>query len=157
MARREPTRITIIARRKGHLYGQDASNSIAFAMSTLHISDAGAKFLVREDWGRFAVLVFDVYHTAYNPSTAHIPANLPVVVIDVGKDTLRITHASPMMRSDVNNSVAEHHNLSGWDSRPPFIVDQTSGTPPTYDNPRNLSLLRCEQGRDRSYSGPPVE
>ena len=98
--------------------------------------------LVIEKWGRLDVP--DVFHAAYNPSTAHHEASLPVVLVDYCKQYSVVKAASPDFEKEVNVAVAREHNLNGWDARPSYVADHTGTKVPTYPNPRNLITSRSE-------------
>lgn len=78
------------------------------ACSSLDISvdNSNPMLLVIEKWDRLDVLAFDVFHNAYNPSTAHHVANIPVVLIDYGKNYSAIKAAGLDFQNKVNAAVA---------------------------------------------------
>ncbi|KAF2254343.1 hypothetical protein BU26DRAFT_136779 [Trematosphaeria pertusa] len=143
---RKPTRIAVFVRAKSPLYPLLPDQVVRTACSTLGVSagDSHPTPLVVEKWDRLDVLAFDVFHAAYNPSTAHHEASLPVVLVDYGKRYSVVKAAGPDFQKEVNVAVAREHNLNGWDARPPYVVDHTGTKVPTYPNPRDLITLRSK-------------
>jgi hypothetical protein len=82
-------------------------------------------------------LVFDLFHDSYNFSIAHIPKDLPVIVVRMFRDKVKVTLASEVDSQRINREVAEYHGLNGF-SEPPFTEDQRDGKVPEHPNPRRL-------------------
>ncbi|KAF1957431.1 hypothetical protein CC80DRAFT_547337 [Byssothecium circinans] len=144
---RKPTRIAVFVRTKSPLHSHPPDEVVKAACSTLDIpiiGDSHPTLLVIEKWDRLDIFAFDVYHTAYNPSTAHHEASLPVVLVDYGKRYSVVKAAGAQFQKEVNIAVAREHDLNGWDATPPYIVDHTGTRVPTYPNPRSLITLRSK-------------
>lgn len=115
--------------------------------------------LAIEKWDRLDILVFDVFHTAYDWSTAHHEVDLPVVLVDCGKRYSSVKVAGPEFRKQVNVAVAREHDLNGWDVRPPYFADQsrTRTQVPTYENPRHLITMMPGGGFSRLEWDPDTQ
>lgn len=140
---RKPTRIAVLVRNKSHLWSSASKKTIEEALSILHVelSEGRHKFLVAEKWPLLDIFVFDVYHDAYEIAFAHLSSKLPVVVVNYGRKGPLASVTPSFRRDQVNLRVAEHHNLNGWKCQPPFYADYTSPKLPSYNSPRNTSLL----------------
>ena len=155
----KPTRVVVFVRNSNplwHLASTSPENIIEEALSALRVqpSPTQRKFLVNEKWTLLNIFVFDLYHEAYRSAAAHLPSQLPVIIVDYARKQTKASVASSFRRSEVNNGVAKHHNLNGWNNEPPFFADYTSSTP-SYPNPRDTSLLSSSpsskaQNQDRS-------
>jgi hypothetical protein len=53
--------------------------------------------------------------------------------------------AGPFLEKQVNDRVARHHNLNGWEKVPPYYADYTTSKPMSYQNPRDTALLEHRQ------------
>ena len=131
---RKPTRIVVLIRNKGHVWSSAPEMIVNAAMSTLHVelSEGQYKFLIREKWPYLDIIVFDVHHDTYEISVAHIPSELPVILVNFGSKGAWASMAPSFRCDQVNLSVAKHHNLNGWECQPPFYADYTSPRPPSY-------------------------
>ena len=116
-------------------------------MLHMELSESRYKFIVRENWPLLDILVFDVYHDTYELASAHIPSELPVILVDYSAKGARASIAPGFRRDQVNLRVAEHHNLNGWECQPPFYADYTLPKPPSYNNPRDTFLLIPSRSR----------
>jgi hypothetical protein len=89
-------------------------------------------------------VVFDLFHTAYDFATAHLPeqSNLAVKTVYFRRVNILTPPASAALRAKVNDEVADAHRANGWDVRPPFHEDRTKGTPTIYYNPRDMVTLK---------------
>ncbi|KAI9891858.1 MAG: hypothetical protein M1814_002243 [Vezdaea aestivalis] len=140
---REPTRVVVIVRRKSTLWQVSSSTPekvIEQAVSALRMKTDDAKFLVHEKWDRHTIMVFDLFHTSYQPVNGHHCQDLPVVLVFYTHRADKAYVAPQFHRNDTNKQVSEHHNLNGWDRKPPYIADHTFSSIPTYPNPRNLKV-----------------
>ncbi|KAF2454721.1 hypothetical protein BDY21DRAFT_366119 [Lineolata rhizophorae] len=140
---RKAARVAVFVRKSSPLYTISSNEVVKAACSTLKISidDSHPTLLFIDKCERLDILVFDVFHVGYVPSTAHHEASLPVVLVDCGKRYSVIKAASEEFRKEVNVSIARQHNLNGWDGKPPYTADHTGPKPPTYPNPRDPSML----------------
>lgn len=127
-------------KRRSPLYSSSPDAVVLATCTTLNIA-CDYKLLVIQKWPQFTVLVFDVFHTTYNVSTAHHKADIPVLHFDHGSQYSSCKWPSNEFRDLINKEVAKMHNLNGWDRKPPYIEDQTSTEPRRYENPRDTSLL----------------
>ncbi|KAJ6111201.1 hypothetical protein N7486_003436 [Penicillium sp. IBT 16267x] len=96
-----------------------------------------------QQWRTRVFIVFDIAHTDYNVKLGHLPEHnqLPVVVAHFSrKKTAYI--ANPWVSQRVNHDVAMLHNANGFDAVPPYVEDHSSGIPPSYHSPRDITLLR---------------
>lgn len=141
----QATRIAVFVRTKSPLYSHPADEAVRAASSTLNIH-APPTLLAIEKWDRLDVLVFDVFHDAYDWSTAHQEVNLPVILVDYGKRYSVVKEAGPEFRKEVNGAIARELDLNRWDVRPPYVADQTRmrAKVPTYPNPRHMITLTPE-------------
>lgn len=99
---------------------------------------ASCLFLAKERWDQRTYIIFDIFHTSYEPDTAHLPDrnSPPVTLIHLGRTGKKV-HAAPVpITKKVNRKHEEIHNLTGLGSRPPFIVDHADDNYPTYCRPR---------------------
>ncbi|KAJ5490783.1 hypothetical protein N7539_002350 [Penicillium diatomitis] len=96
-------------------------------------------------WRSRTYLVFDIAHDEYDTKLGHLPEHnqLHVLVAHFSKKKAAYP-ASSWVSQQVNHDVAMLHNANGYDVSPPFVEDHTLGAPPTYRNPRDISLLRVE-------------
>lgn len=96
-----------------------------------------------QQWRTRVFIVFDIAHTAYNVKLGHLPEHnqLPVVVTHFSKKKTAYA-ANPGVSRRVNHDVAMLHNANGFDAVPPFVEDHSSGSPPAYHSPRDISMLR---------------
>lgn len=101
------------------------------------LDESHYKLLAIQKWQQLTIMIFDIFHTGYDPSTAHHKADLPVILIDYGKRLSYARTTSPEFRDRINDHVAHEHNSNGWDGKPPFFQDQTSLVPRTYYFPRS--------------------
>ncbi|KAI9674973.1 MAG: hypothetical protein M1817_001379 [Caeruleum heppii] len=141
----EPTRVVAFVRKASLFWQSACTSSSAIVAETLSILDvqpsqSQEKFLVNEKWPFLNLFVFDLYHDAYRLTSAHLPCQLPVVIVDFARAQNKVSFAPSFRRDEVNAGVAMHHNLNGWTKAPPFVVDYTSSTP-SYPNPRDPSRL----------------
>lgn len=103
------------------------------------------RFLAKERWHRI-LIVFEVFHDAYNPDDAHLPGrnDLPVIAVSFSAKHGQQVHtesareADPRLQDQVNTQIRNLHDWHGMGSRPPFVVDHADGKVPTYANPRSL-------------------
>jgi hypothetical protein len=93
---------------------------------------------VIQKWPQYTVLIFDIFHPAYDVSTAHRKENIQVLYVTVNQ-RFDARLPSSDFRELINDQVAKLHNLNGWSAMPPYIEDQTS-TVPKYPDPRDTSL-----------------
>ncbi|KAM4060968.1 hypothetical protein HRG_012927 [Hirsutella rhossiliensis] len=100
-------------------------------------------FLAKERWDGRVFIVFDVFHDAYNPDSAHLPGqnDLPVTLVHLSRRNKVNVAPTPVMRK-LNRELEELHNSTGLESRPPFSVDHANGQHPTYDRPRTCIILQ---------------
>ncbi|KAJ5725087.1 uncharacterized protein N7483_006444 [Penicillium malachiteum] len=96
-----------------------------------------------QQWRTRVFIVFDIAHTEYNVKLGHLPEHnqLPVVVTHFSKKKTAYT-ANPWVSRRVNHDVAMLHNANGFDAVPPFVEDHSSGVPPSYNRPRDISMLQ---------------
>lgn len=134
---RSPTRIALFIRPPSHQFRRDALDNINEALALLEQTGTEYIYLAWEQWDTIDILVFDLWNDAYDFMTAHEPIDLPVVIVDFGRTNTRISIASPMYRREVNDGVAQHHRLNGWDVGPPFVADCTGSNRPSYPSPRD--------------------
>jgi hypothetical protein len=100
---------------------------------------ASHRLLVIQKWPQHTVLIFDIFHPAYDVSTAHYKENIQVLRIIISKQ-FDARLPSSDFQEHINAQVAAFHNLNGWSAVPPYIEDQTD-TVRKYLNPRDTSLL----------------
>lgn len=101
------------------------------------------KLLAGQNWRTRSFLVFDIANTDYDVMLGHLPEHnqLPVVVAHFSKKKTGYM-ANPVVSRRVNHDVGMLHNANGFNALPPFIEDHTSGKPPSYRNPRDISMLK---------------
>ncbi|KAJ5241549.1 uncharacterized protein N7469_003140 [Penicillium citrinum] len=101
------------------------------------------RLLAGQNWRTRTFLVFDIANTDYDVMLGHLPEHnqLPVVVAHFSK-TKTAYMANAVISRRVNHDVGMLHNANGFDALPPYIEDHTSGNPPAYQNPRDISMLR---------------
>ena len=114
--------------------------------SNVYRDPAGAienRLLAAQNWRTRLFLVFDIAHKDYNAQLGHLPEHnrLPVVVAHFSKNKTGYA-ANPWVSYRVNHDIAMLHNANGFDALPPFVEDHSSGKPPLYHNPRDISMLR---------------
>lgn len=93
-----------------------------------------------ERWDPVIFIVFDLFHTRYNPADAHIPGrnDLPVITLVRISRRDRIRSFSPRPIDVVNEALCQAHDENGWEGRPPFREDRAGGAPrPVYAHPRS--------------------
>ncbi|KAI0532260.1 hypothetical protein GGR58DRAFT_507635 [Xylaria digitata] len=100
-----------------------------------------ARFIAKERWTAVTYLVFDIFHTAYDPVTAHIAGrnDLPLLAVWIGNHTAMA--ATKGLEMQVNEDVREIHDNTGLGSQPPFDIDHLNGSGPTYSRPRTVIIL----------------
>ncbi|KAL5400243.1 hypothetical protein PMIN03_012547 [Paraphaeosphaeria minitans] len=135
-----PTRVAVLLKKRSPLYSSSPDAVVSTTCATLNAS-CDYKLLVIQKWPQFTVLVFDISNSAYDFSTAHQKANIPVLHFDYGSQHTSYKWPSSDFQNLINDQVAKMHNLNGWDRRPPYIEDHTSSEPRTYENPRDTSML----------------
>ncbi|KAI1089508.1 hypothetical protein F5B19DRAFT_372720 [Rostrohypoxylon terebratum] len=138
---RVPTRIAVFLRRKSPLYSAPHQQVVFDTCSILQVPSEESRLIAVQKWPQLDILVFEVFHDAYDPKTAHHKADLPVLLVDYGKASSVAKNVSLEFRGTINKHVASQHNLHGWDAEPPFIEDHTSPGPRKYENPRDTTLL----------------
>jgi hypothetical protein len=101
-------------------------------------------FLAKERWDWRTFVVFDMFHDAYDPDSAHLPGHndLPVISAFFGQKVSASIAGRPM-ENKVNSDLRALHNVTGLGSRPPFVVDHADGKVPFYSNPRNAILVQA--------------
>lgn len=106
-------------------------------------SPGECRFLALQNWRTRLFLVFDIAHNEYNSQLGHLPEynQLPVVVAHFSKKKTAYA-ANQWVSRRVNHDIAMLHNANGYDASPPFVEDHASGNPPSYRNPRDISMLR---------------
>lgn len=100
-------------------------------------------FLAKERRDLRTLIVFDLFHDAYDPYNAHLPGrnDLPVISVFFGRNESASIAGKPM-ENKVNCDLRRLHNATGLGSRPPFVVDHADGRVPFYPNPRNAISVR---------------
>ena len=103
------------------------------------------RLLAVQKWKSRTYLVFDIANDRYDASRGHLPEHnqLSVVVTHFSKKRAAYP-ASAWVAQQVNHDVAMLHNANGFDALPPFMEDHTLGAPPSYQNPRDISLLHVK-------------
>lgn len=112
------------------------------------------RLLAIERWDSLLFIVFDLFNTAYDPLTAHMPGTneLPVTMVRISsKDRPRSYPPQPIGR--VGESVRLAHNMHGWEARPPYWEDHADGVHPTYYNAR-VFLWPGRDAADENKAGP---
>lgn len=96
-----------------------------------------------QQWRTRVFIVFDLAHTDYNVKLGHLPEHnrLPVVVAHFSKKKTAYP-ANTWVSRRVNHDVAMLHNANGFDAIPPYVEDHSSGKPPAYHSPRDITMLR---------------
>ena len=135
-----PTRVAILLKRRSPLYSSSPDTVVSAACAALDVP-CNYRLLVIQKWPQLTILVFDVFHSAYDCSTAHHKADIPVLCFDYSPQNSCCKQPSDDFRNQINNYVAKMHNLNGWDQKPPYTEDLTSQEPRTYRNPRDTSIL----------------
>ncbi|KAJ5764833.1 hypothetical protein N7520_004392 [Penicillium odoratum] len=104
---------------------------------------AETRLVAVQQWRTRVFIVFDIAHTNYNMKLGHLPEHnqLPVVVAHFSKKRAAYM-ANPWVSRRVNHDVAMLHNANGFDAVPPYLEDHSSGKPPAYQNPRDITMLR---------------
>ncbi|KAJ5642424.1 hypothetical protein N7490_006424 [Penicillium lividum] len=104
---------------------------------------AETRLVAVQQWRTRVFIVFDIAHTNYNMKLGHLPEHnqLPVVVAHFSKKRTAYM-ANPWVSRRVNHDVAMLHNANGFDAVPPYLEDHSSGKPPAYHNPRDITMLR---------------
>lgn len=104
---------------------------------------AETRLVAVQQWRTRVFIVFDIAHTNYNVKLGHLLEHnqLPVVVAHFSKKRTAYT-ANPWVSRRVNHDVAMLHNANGFDAAPPYVEDHSSGKPPSYHSPRDITLLR---------------
>ena len=106
--------------------------------------DLPFKLLVKKKFHLLLFIVFDVCNQNYDAVTGHLPCQnmLPVVVVRYRRNCkVTVSVATPAIQERVNRETGEIHNLTGYGSTPPFVVDHTTTVPHCF-NPRDVSLLK---------------
>lgn len=101
------------------------------------------RLLAVQNWRTRSFLVFDIANADYDVMLGHLPEHnqLPVVVAHFSKKKTGYM-ANPVVSRRVNHDVGMLHNANGFEALPPFIEDHTSGKPPAYRNPRDITMLK---------------
>ena len=99
------------------------------------------RLTVAQLWPRRRNLVFDQIKTAPKFEIAHLLQDQPVTTVRFHRQSTTQQEVGEFLRTDINSQVARCYNLHGWTTYPPFINDYTRSSPPSFANPRNLSLL----------------
>ncbi|KAF1991388.1 hypothetical protein K402DRAFT_459405 [Aulographum hederae CBS 113979] len=97
------------------------------------------KLVAKELWGIVNFLIIDLFHSTYEPTTAHLQSanDLPVLTVRLSKKKETAKFEGLPIESRVNQQLRELHDHEGPGSEPPFLVDHTHGNVPTYPNPRS--------------------
>ncbi|CBX95145.1 predicted protein [Plenodomus lingam JN3] len=98
------------------------------------------KLLAVQNWSHYTILVFDIFHVAYDASTAHHTVDIPVLLVDSSKRRVARIPSADELQNYINGQVAKLHNYNGWDAKPPYYNDKT-GAVPKYFSPCDRSLL----------------
>ncbi|KAJ5743192.1 hypothetical protein N7533_010294 [Penicillium manginii] len=101
------------------------------------------RLLAVQNWRTRSFLVFDIANADYDVMLGHLPEHnqLPVVVAHFSKKKTGYM-ANPVVSRRVNHDVGMLHNANGFNALPPFIEDHTSGKPPAYRSPRDITMLK---------------
>jgi len=126
----------VFLRQKSPLFGLPYDDVVRMTCATLSQPYLKSLFLTIQIWPQLIILIFEIYHDAYDWSTAHQHVDLPALLVDYGRKRAYARVAGPQTRRLAKQYVAGQHNAHGWNARPPYLQDQTGPTPPTYYNPR---------------------
>lgn len=94
-----------------------------------------------QKWQHYTIIVFDIFYSAYDSSTAHCKIDLPVLRVEHSGKKISASKSSITFQDQVNDQVAKLHNLNGWDRKPPYYEDQASHELRKYPTPRDTSIL----------------
>lgn len=133
-------RIVVLLKRTSPLHSSSPDTVVRETCSHLAVPD-NHKLLVVQVWPQYTVLVFDIFHSAYDVATSHYKANLPVFRFNYNNKQASIQSTSAEFQNQINQEVANFHNLNSWDREPPYYEDQTSQAPRVYSNPRDTSIM----------------
>ena len=131
----------VVVRQKSPYYEKSDATIIERALSILGIPGTATLYLAREDWDRCKNFVFDVFHASYNFDTAHQAVEVTVIMVTLGgkKDSKWL--ANPILKTQVNEQIAELHESNGWKNQPPFFVNRAGGAIPMYESPRSIQTV----------------
>lgn len=101
---------------------------------------AHLRYLVHQIWDIVDIFVLDIFNLAYDCAKAHLPQDLPVIMVHYSRRKVTASLASRDFRNQVNETVAKLHDLNGWETSPPYIDDHSNGIIPRYPNPRSICL-----------------
>ena len=132
----EATRVAVFLRPKSPLFSLSYDKVVRMTCATLSQPYSKSLFLTIQIWPQLTILIFELYHDAYDWSTAHQPVDLPALLVDYGRKRAYARVAGPETRKLAKQYVAGQHDSHGWDARPPYLQDQTGPTPPRYYNAR---------------------
>ncbi|KAI0905747.1 hypothetical protein F4823DRAFT_632396 [Ustulina deusta] len=109
-------------------------------IDTCELSDA--RLIAKDRWSVVTYLVFDIFHTTYDPVTAHIVGknDLPLLAVWAGKPHKAMA-ATKGLELKVNEDVRDIHDVTGLGSQPPFDIDHLNGNAPIYPRPRTVEIL----------------
>ena len=128
----------VVVRQKSPHYEEPDATIIDRALSILGIPGTATLYLAREDWDRCKNFVFDVFHASYNFDTAHHVLDITVIMVKLGEQKESKWLANPILKTQVNKSVAQLHESNGWENQPPFFGNHAGGAVPMYESPRSI-------------------
>ncbi|KAI9674957.1 MAG: hypothetical protein M1817_001363 [Caeruleum heppii] len=132
----KPTRVVVFLRPNSPLFSLPYEEVVRLTCATVSQPYSKSLFLTIQIWPQLTILIFELYHDAYDWSTAHQAVDLPALLVDYGRKRAYARVAGPETRTLAKQYVARQHDSHGWDARPPYLQDQTGPTPPRYYNAR---------------------
>lgn len=81
------------------------------------------RLLVVERWQTHTFLVCNLYNSNYDFDNAHLEGNneLPVKMVSIQKSKMKMWWSTAMEQM-VNKALREAHNKHGWETHPPYSV-----------------------------------
>ena len=128
----------VFLRRKSPLFCLPYNDVVLKTCAELSQPYSKSLFLTIQVWPQLTILIFEIYHDAYDWSTAHQHLDLPAVLVDYGRKRAYARVAGPETRRLAMQYVAGQHDAHGWNARPPYLADHTGPETPTYYSPRRM-------------------
>jgi hypothetical protein len=150
-----PLRALTIVSNKSPAWEQSPEDIIQFTLQVIaennlynvsEITVSDTKLLAVQYYRVRKMIVFDIKNERYDPTKGHLPEEneLPVIVIHLSNKNIA-SQPHPGECARINETVRYLHDANGFGSTPPFVENHTSGSPPSYPNPRSLRRSRDPQ------------
>ena len=108
-------------------------------------NSSDCRFIAVERWDSHVLIVCDLFNINYNPDDAHLDGKneLPVRVVRIyeggqGGHSNIIKAKDPQAIGRLGDEIRSIHDMHGWKTGPPYMIDHADGVYPVYHSPRSL-------------------